>query len=78
MKKIIFVVSLVLVLLLSSCGRLPSGHADSISYDFGTSKKTLTDVEFEYVNENTIKITDIDGEIIYIDSSHLINIVIGE
>ena len=37
--------------------------------DFDVSK--ITDVDFEYINSNTIKITDAEGNVIIIDSSKL-------
>lgn len=55
---------------------LPSGHAYSIVYEekedsYGAVEETLVDVDFEYVNENTIKITKKNGSVMYIDSSKL-------
>ena len=79
MKKVILLtLTIILVITMVSCSsnRLPSGHADTISYDDRYNQVVLSDVEFEYVNENTIKITKRDGDIIYIDSSRLYDIEI--
>ena len=82
MKKVILLIVSV-VLLLSSCSsddsHLPSGHADWLRYEnSSTNTHTLEDVDFEYVNENTIKITKANGDILYIDSSRLYYIDIRE
>ena len=65
---------------------LPSGYAYSIVYEddewnspsAGSYPQILKNVDFEYVNENTIKITKEDGNIIYIDSSRLYHINVIE
>ena len=81
MRKILLVIvgaSLVLCLVgCSSSNKNYSGHASEIwytcddSYSISSTQKKITDADFEYINSNTIKITDSEGNVIIIDSSKL-------
>ena len=75
---VIFVASLVLCLVgCSSSNKNYSGHASEIwytcddSYSISSTQRKITDADFEYINGNTIKITDSEGNVIIIDSSKL-------
>ena len=77
MKKILFLVIILALIILSGCSpstTLPKGHADYIYIDYG-SGQTVKDVDFEYVTETTVKITDSEG-IIYVPINNIKKIVI--
>ena len=81
MKKLLLtfcVASLLLCLIgCSSSNENYSGHASEIwytcddSYSISATQRKVTDADFEYINSNTIKITDSEGNVIIIDSSKL-------
>ena len=81
-KLLLYVCVVILVLCLVGCGssnKNYSGHASEIWYSCDTSSAVsmsarqiqVTDADFEYINSNTIKITDSNGNVIIIDSSKL-------
>lgn len=87
MKKILtIIISIFLCLSFTACSNeLPKGHANQIRYEvpinnniYSDSIEVLNDVDFEYVNSNTIKITLKNGTIMYIDSSRIIHIKIDK
>ena len=71
MKKIIcIVICIAFLVVLTSCGtKLPRGEASCIDFiDSGY----MTEVTFEYVNENTVKIVRIeDGQVFYVPHSSI-------
>ena len=63
--------------------KLPKGHATEIQYErpytgtYTNNIQYLKDVDFEYVNSNTVMITLEDGSTMYIDSARIVFIKIA-
>lgn len=88
MKKFIALVVLVimcftLVACSSNGETLPKGHATEIQYErpytgtYTNNIQYLKDVDFEYVNSNTVMITLEDGSTMYIDSARIVFIKVA-
>ena len=69
-KAICLVVSIVILVVLASCGsKLPKGEASKIDFTNGWEIHEST---FEYINENTIKIVRVsDGQVFYVPDSSI-------
>ena len=88
MKRIITILLLaVMCFALVACSNsgetLPKGHATEIQYErpytgtYTNNIQYLKDVDFEYVNSNTVMITLEDGTTMYIDSARIVFIKVA-
>lgn len=72
MKKLAcLILTIVMLFALCSCsigGSLPKGHAKNVGLISGGS---FTDVDFEYINETTVKIVETNGDVYYLPISSI-------